>query len=116
METIKHEKGSEFHVVLSGMKLPSHIENRIAADIQRVVSSALAGYPNPDDPSGGNDGPAGGRGPHGPGRLGAYVIIPFNGWLGLLAVNLKKDLVIDKPQIEQLETALQNGIQQQVRG
>ena len=114
METTKHEKGSEFHVVLSGMKLPNHIENRIAADIQRVVSSALAGYPNPDDPSGGNDGPAGGHGPHGPGRLGAYVTMPFNGWLGLLIVNLRKNLAINKEQILQQETLLQNGIQQQL--
>ncbi|MVM40303.1 hypothetical protein GO730_26065 [Spirosoma sp. HMF3257] len=60
METTKHEKGSEFHVVLSGLKLPNHLENRIASEIQRVVSAALADYPNPDDPSG-NDGPAGGH-------------------------------------------------------
>ena len=106
METTKHEKGSEFHVVLSGLKLPEKIEAHVEAEIQRVVASALVGYPNPDDPTG-NDGPAGGHGPHGPGRLGGYALIPFNGWRGLLAINFKENLVIDKAEIFRVQGQFQ---------
>jgi hypothetical protein len=116
MESTKNVKGSEFHVVMSGMKLPERLENRIASEIQRVVSAALNDYPNPDDPDG-VDGPAGGPiGPrkHGTGRFGPYIHIPSKEWLGKWIYALGKDFKINPDVIAPQEKLLQNGVQQRM--
>ena len=111
MEASKESKGSEFHVVLGGLKLSDKLENRIASEIQRVVAAALTDYPNPDDPDG-DDGPFGGRRPHGTGRFGPYVIIPSKEWLGRWLQLVGKDFKVNTDQINQIERNLQKGIQQ----
>ncbi|QJW91061.1 hypothetical protein HNV11_17610 [Spirosoma taeanense] len=112
MEPSKDSKGSEFHVLLSGMKLPARLENKIAAQIQSVVSSALAGYPNPDDPDG-DDGPAGGGGGGGPfpGGGGPYAVIPSIRWKGYWIKALGKDFRINPAEIDAQQRHLQKGIQ-----
>lgn len=103
MEQAKDGKGSEFHVLLSGLKLPTELEGKIAAGIQSVVSSALAGYkPNPDDPND-DDGPFGGGGPH--------IVIPPIRWRGIWIKVLNKDLVINRGEIEVQQKLLQKGVQ-----
>ncbi|GAB3717400.1 hypothetical protein GCM10027592_59480 [Spirosoma flavus] len=109
MEATKNTKGSEFHVLLSGMKLPAQLERKIAAGIQSVVSSALAGYPNPDDPDG-NDGPAGGGGAF-PGGGGPHVVIPPSRWKGYWIKVLDRDFKVSLDQIKVQEELLQKGIQ-----
>lgn len=111
MENAKNSKGSEFHVLLSGLKLPAQLESKIASGIQSVVSSALAGYPNPDDPDG-NDGPAGGgHGPlHGIGN-GPYVVIPSIRWRGYWIRALGQDFKINPAEIDIQQQQLQKGIQ-----
>lgn len=93
MEAPKNRKSSEFHVLLSGMKLPAKLEKKIALSIQSAVSSALADYPNPDDPDG-KDGPVGG---------GSYVLIPNKDWLGrhLLLMNKVRTVLQSEIEAEQ---------------
>ncbi len=110
MDAPKDNKGSEFHVLLSGLKLSEKLENHIASEIQRVVASALTDYPNPDDPDG-DDGPAGGRIPHGTGRFGPYVVIPPKHWLGLWIQLVGKDFRINTDLINQQEKIIQQGLQ-----
>lgn len=110
MEASKESKGSEFHVVLSGLKLSDKLENRIASEIQRVVASALTDYPNPDDPDG-DDGPAGGQHRHGTGRFGPYVNIPSKEWLGRWIYALGKDYRVNIDTLNQQEKLLQQGLQ-----
>lgn len=114
MEASKENKGSEFHVVLGGLKLPEHIENRVAAGIQHVIDSALGELPNPDDPDG-NDGPAGGKHPHGPflgaGITGSYLVIPSLKWKGRWIEFIGKGLQINADQLAQRERNLQGGMQ-----
>lgn len=113
MESTKYVKGSEFHVVMSGMKLPDHLENRIASEIQRVVSAALTDYPHPDDPDG-DDGPAGGQLQSAIARFGPLVHIPPRRWKGkwIYALNKDLDLRINNDLFTQQEKLLQNGLQQ----
>ena len=106
METSKDSKGSEFHVLLSGMKLPARLESKIASGIQSVVSSALAGYPNPDDPDG-NDGPAGGVAD----RWRPLRIYPSIRWRGYWIKTLGNDFKINTSEIEVQQQQLQKGIQ-----
>ena len=116
MDTSKDSKGSEFHVLLSGLKLPAALEQKIASGIQSVVSSALAGYPNPDDPNG-NDGPAGGgRGPS-PflgGSGSPYVVFPTLKWRGYWIKTIGQDFKITPGEIDIQQQQLQKGIQ--IRG
>ena len=113
METSKDSKGSEFHVLLSGLKLPADLEKKIATGIQSVVSSALAGYPGPDDP--GDDGPAGGgHQPHFGGGNGAYVVIPAKRWIGYWLKMLAEDLTINPAEIDVQQRQLQQGLQRQM--
>lgn len=115
MESTKNAKGSEFHVVLSGMKLSPKLENHIAAEIQRVVDSAIGSLPNPDDPDG-NDGPAGGGHPHGPlgGNFSGYLTIPSKRWKGRWILALPNDFKINPALIDGQQKALQQGLQQQM--
>lgn len=110
MEASKLVKGSEFHVLLSGLKLSDKLENHIASEIQRVVAAALTDYPNPDDPDG-NDGVVGGRHPHGTGRFGPYVVIPSKEWMGRWLQFVGKDFKVNLEQVNQIEKNLQKGIQ-----
>ncbi|MBD2702211.1 hypothetical protein IC229_16280 [Spirosoma sp. BT702] len=110
MEASKNTKGSEFHVLLSGMKLPARLESKIAAGIQTVVASALAGYPNPDDPDG-DDGPAGGGGGSFPGGGGSHVVIPPSRWKGYWIKAIGRDLKVSLDEIKVQEGLLQKGIQ-----
>ncbi len=112
METQKEGNGSEFHVLLSGMKLSAKLENKIALRIQAAVSSVLSDYPNPDDPDG-NDGPAGGggRGPFPGGGGLAYVAIPSIRWKGYWIKALGKDFRINPAEIDLQQVQLQKGIQ-----
>jgi hypothetical protein len=110
MEASKESKGSEFHVVLSGLKLSDKLENRIASEIQRVVAAALTDYPNPDDPDG-DDGPAGGRRKHGTGRFGPYTVIPSKEWLGRWIYMLGANLQINADLVAKQEKLLQGGLQ-----
>lgn len=110
MEMSKESKGSEFHVLLSGMKLPAQLEAKMAADIQAVVTRNLAGYPGPDDPDG-NDGPAGGlHHPH-VGIGGPYVFIPPIRWRGIWIKALGKDFKVNPAEIDAQQGQLQRGIQ-----
>ena len=113
MESTKYSKGSEFHVVLSGMKLPDHLENRIASEIQRVVSAALTDYPNPDDPDG-DDGPAGGQRQSAIARFGSLVHIPPKRWQGKWIYALGNDFRINTEVIDMQQKLLQKGLQQQL--
>lgn len=115
METSKDSKGSEFHVLLSGLKLPAALEKKIASSIQSAVSSALAGYPNPDDPDG-DDGPdgGGGKGPFAGGSGSPYVVLPSIRWRGYWIKALGKDLRITPADIDVQQQQLQRGIQ--IRG
>ena len=112
MEAVKESKGSEFHVLLSGLKLPDALEKRLSADIQRVVASALAGYPGPDGPD--DDGPAGGG--HGPiigprgGLLTPHIVIPPRRWNGYLLRVVGQDFKINPAEVNGLEQQLQRGI------
>ncbi|AUD04843.1 hypothetical protein [Spirosoma pollinicola] len=110
MEAPKVTKGSEFHVVLGGLKLSDKLENHIASEIQRVVAAALTDYPNPDDPDG-DDGLAGGRRQHGTGRFGPYVVIPSKDWLGRWLQLVGKDFRVNPEVVGQLEKNLQKGLQ-----
>ncbi|WP_018620043.1 hypothetical protein [Spirosoma luteum] len=115
METSKDSKGSEFHVLLSGLKLPAALEKKIASGIQSVVASTLAGYPNPDDPDG-DDGPDGGgsRGPFAGGNGTPYVVLPSLRWRGYWIKALGKDFKITPAEIDVQQQQLQKGIQ--IRG
>ncbi len=109
MET-KETKGSEFHVLMSGLKLPAALEKKIASDIQSVVSTALAGYPNPDDPDG-DDGPiGGGRGPFAGGSGSPYVVLPSIRWRGYWIKALGKDFKITPGEIDLQQQQLQKGV------
>ncbi|GAB3997709.1 hypothetical protein GCM10028807_43430 [Spirosoma daeguense] len=110
METRKNSKGSEFHILLSGMKLPAQLENKIAAGIQSVVASALAGYPNPDDPDG-NDGPVGGGGNPFPGGGGPHVVIPSIRWKGYWIKALGDDFRVSLDEVKIQQEMLQKGVQ-----
>jgi hypothetical protein len=111
MEASKVSKGSEFHVLLSGLKLSAEMEKKIESGIQTVVASALAGYPNPDDPDG-NDGPiGGGSGPKPGGSLGVHVVIPSLRWKGYWIKTLPRDLVIRPAELEAQQKQLQKGLQ-----
>ncbi|GAB2595444.1 hypothetical protein [Spirosoma areae] len=111
METPKDSKGSEFHVLLSGMKLPAKLESKIALRIQSAVSSVLSDYPNPDDPDG-DDGPAGGGGGPFPGGGGLpYAVIPSIRWKGYWIKALGNDLKINTAEIDTQQIQLQKGVQ-----
>lgn len=67
------QKGSEFHVVLDGIKLPEATEKRIAQAINAIVANELASYvPDPD-----------GSTPGAP----AYFVLPHK-WLGGLLISV----------------------------
>ncbi len=117
MDSTKNAKGSEFHVVLTGLKLSPQLENRIASEIQRVVDSAIGALPGPDDPDG-NDGPAGGGHPHGPlgGGFSGYLTIPSQRWKGRWIYALGKDFRVNPEVFDVQQKALQQGVQQQMGG
>ena len=108
MEISKDSKGSEFHVLLSGMKLPAQLESKMAAEIQAVVTRNLAGYPSPDDPNG-NDGPAGGGPQPHIGIGGPYVFIPPIRWRGIWLKALAKDFKINPAELDTQQIQLQKG-------
>lgn len=111
MEASKESKGSEFHVLLSGLKLSAKLEKKIALSIQSAVSSVLSEYPNPDDPDG-DDGPdGGGRGPFPGGGGLPYAVIPSIRWKGYWIKALGRDFKVNLSEIEVQQKQLQQGVQ-----
>lgn len=88
-------KGSEFHVLLSDIKLSAESESRIQAGIQSLVNSELVAYkPNPDDS---------GRPPRNPFGTGGnpHIVIPPIKWPGYILLRLK-DVANIKESIPQV--------------